>query len=190
MNRYKGYINYIKDNLKFVYIIITLYFASAVLGYFFPSIFQDYINKFILEVLDKTREMNAIEIFIFIFQNNLKTAFFGMIFGVILGIFPILLTFFNGYVIGYISKLIITQNRVLDLWRLLPHGIFELIAVFLSFAFGLKIGYLLFTIKKKKGWKKKWTKEFLIILEIFIYVILPLLLIAALIEAGFMFLIN
>jgi stage II sporulation protein M len=187
MNRYKNYFNYIKKNRKFIYIILILYFASAIIGYLFPSLFKSYIDSVITQVLDATENMNIIQMFIFIFQNNLKTAFIGMIFGIAIGVLPLLLTFFNGYILGYVSKLAISKAGVTSLWRLLPHGIFELLAVFLSFAFGLKLGYVLLTSKRKK---KELIKEFSIILEIFVYVVIPLLLIAALIETGLMFLIK
>jgi len=172
--RYKKYFNYIKKNRKFIYIILLLYFASSILGYIFPSLFQNYIDNFI-------------KMLIFIFQNNLKTAFFGLLLGIVLGIFPLLLTFFNGYVLGYVSRLAINKEGGFILWKLFPHGIFELIAVFLSFAFGLKLGYILLTSKKKK---KEFVKEFSIILEIFVYIIIPLLLLAAIIETSLMFLIK
>jgi stage II sporulation protein M len=190
MNRYKKYFNYIKENRKFIYLVLILYFVSAVFGYLFPSLFQNYIDKFISQILELTKDMNIIQMFIFIFQNNLKTAFFSILFGVAFGIFPIFLTFFNGYVLGYVTKSVVRNNGIFYLWRLLPHGIFELVAVFLSFALGLKLGLILFKTKKQKKWKKLWIKEFSAILEIFVYVILPLLLIAALIETGLMFLIK
>jgi len=183
-NRYRNYFSYLRKNIKFIYIILILYFASVILGYFFPSLFKNYIDSFIKQILDMTKNMNFMQMFVFIFQNNLKTAFFGMLFGIFFCVFPLLLTSFNGYVLGYVSKLTIKEEGKLVLWKLLPHGIFELIAVFLSFAFGLKLGYVLLTSKKKK---KEFFKEFSIILEIFVYVIIPLLLIAALIEASLMF---
>jgi len=187
MSRYKTYFKYIRKNRKFIYSILILYFASAFLGYLFPSLFQTYINDLIKNILGITKDMNIIQMFVFIFQNNLKTAFIGMLLGIGFGIFPLLLTFFNGYVLGYVSKLAINKEGGFVLWKLLPHGIFELIAVFLSFAFGLKLGYVLLTSRKKK---KEFIKEFSIILEIFVYVIIPLLLIAALIETGSMFFIK
>ncbi|MEM3405458.1 MAG: stage II sporulation protein M [Candidatus Pacearchaeota archaeon] len=188
MNKYVKYINYIKKNRNYIYFILILYFFSSILGYFFYFSLEEKINNLIKEILKITEGMNFFQIFIFIFQNNLKTAFFGLIFGLFFGIYPLFLTLINGYILGYIIKFSIKNNDVMNLWKLLPHGIFELFAVLLSFAFGLKLGISI--LKKGKNFKDKFFKEFSLILEIFIYVILPLLFLAALIETLLIFLVR
>jgi stage II sporulation protein M len=187
MNRYKQYYLYVKKNIKFIYAVLAIYFFSAIWGFFFPSFFKNYIDNFITQILEITQNMNVIQIFLFILQNNIKTAFFAILFGAAFGIFPIFLSFFNGYVLGYISSSVAKSSGIAQLWKLLPHGVFELVAVFLSFSLGIKLGLLLFKKNKDKKWKKFWIKEFSMILEIFVYVIIPLLLIAAIIESFFMF---
>jgi len=42
----------------------------------------------------------------------------------------------------------VQTDGFLSLWRLLPHGIFELPAVFISLGMGLKIGMFIFQKKK------------------------------------------
>jgi stage II sporulation protein M len=70
--------------------------------------------------------------------------------------------------------------------NLLPHGIFELPAIFISFGMGLKFGTFLFYKEKMK----KFAEFFSNSLRVFVFVILPLLVIAAIIEGSLIFLLK
>jgi len=70
----------------------------------------------------------------------------------------------------------------LTLWKLFPHGIFELPAVFISLALGMKLGTFIFQKKKMNSFKDYLWNSF----RIFIFVVIPLLVIAAFIE-GYLF---
>ena len=86
----------------------------------------------------------------------------------------------NGFIIGLVSGLVVSETGILSLWRLAPHGIFEISAVVISFGIGLKAGLFVF---HKDRWKrlKVYIRDALLV---FFLVVLPLLLIAAFIEAG------
>ena len=77
-------------------------------------------------------------------------------------------------------------NGYLILLRLLPHGIFEIPALILSLGLGLKLGFFIFTKNKKKYLKDNLINS----LRVFVYIILPLLIIAAIIEASLMVLMK
>ena len=187
-NSYKECFSYIAKNKNFIYVVISLFIVSIFIGYFFPKLFSDYINEMLKQLVEKTKDMNVIKLFLFIFENNLKTSFMGMLLGIAFGFFPLLLSFFNGYVLGYVSKGVIETEGALTLTRLLPHGIFELPAVFISFGLGLKLGFiLLLNIRNKK---QVFFSNFASCLKIFVYIVIPLLLIAAIIESSLMFLLN
>ena len=64
------------------------------------------------------------------------------------------------------------------LFRLVPHGIFELPSFIISLGLGLRLGLYLFL--KKRG--ETFSGNLENVLRVFIFVILPLLLIAAFIE--------
>ena len=64
------------------------------------------------------------------------------------------------------------------MWRLLPHGIFELPAIILSIGIGLKLGV---EIWKKDSWNVL-KRNIIESLRFFIFIIMPLLVIAAIIE--------
>ena len=158
------------------------------LGYFIPApenIVQ-LILEFIEELLRKTEGMSPVDLTSFIFFNNLQSSFFGMIFGVVFGIFPVITIVSNGYLLGFVSSSTAQSEGFLILWRLFPHGIFELPALIISMGLGLKIGTFIFQKKKIESLKNYlWNS-----LRVFLFVIIPLLFIAAIIEGILIFLFS
>jgi stage II sporulation protein M len=92
----------------------------------------------------------------------------------------------NGYVLGYISKITVQSSSILDLWRLFPHGIFELPAVLISLGLGLKLGFSVINnleiFKNKKDYWNSLIKEIKLCVKTFIFIVLILLVFAAIIE--------
>ena len=97
---------------------------------------------------------------------------------IVLGVIPLFVTIANGYVIGVVSKMVVAGSNIVELWRLLPHGIFEIPAILISFALGMKLGTFVFA--KKPG--EEVINRFRLGLKVFLLIILPLLIIAAIIE--------
>ena|SRR3989338_9699870 len=184
-NNYKESWNYIKDSKNFFWLIIGVFLAFALIGFFMPApeYLSNMILDFIKELLEKTDEMSGLQLIRFIFLNNLQSSFFGIAFGIFLGIFPVLFAIANGYVIGFVSNMAVQEAGILSLWRLFPHGIFELPAVFISFALGLRLGVSVFNKKKFGDFKK----NILSCLNVFVFVVIPLLIIAAIIEGVLIF---
>ena len=68
----------------------------------------------------------------------------------------IILIVFNGYVLGFVAELAVKSPKnplgILILWKLVPHGIFELPAILISIGLGIKLGlYPFFVREKGKG---------------------------------------
>lgn len=183
LKNYKQSWKFIKDSKIYLWIIAALFFASAVFGFLFPYFFLDFIRKFIEEIVAETEGLNYYQLFLFILQNNLWTALVAMILGVFLGIPVLVLCFFNGYVLGFVANKTAAAAGYLILFKLLPHGIFEIPALILSLGLGLRMGWFVFT-------KDKSSKKFLLLLEkslkTFLFVVIPLLIIAALLESSLM----
>ncbi|MBU3906714.1 MAG: stage II sporulation protein M [Nanoarchaeota archaeon] len=180
--QYSLSLNYLRESSKFVYISIGIFFLFAILGYFFPVFFKEEIIKFIQELINQTKDMGQLELTRFIFLNNLQSSFLGLFFGLLFGIFPIAVAIVNGYVLGFVSSITIGEEGFLVLWRLLPHGIFELPAVFISLGLGLKLGSFVF----RKGWRGGILNSF----RVFVFIVMPLLIIAAIIEGGLIYFIR
>ena len=172
---------YLKESKKFIFAVIILFFLFALIGFLFqPPAIVSFILEYIDEILAKTQGLSSFEMMGFIFTNNIQSSFMAMIFGFFLGIFPVLSTIANGYVLGYVSSLAVSSFGTGSLLTLLPHGIFELPAIFISFGLGIKFGTFIFSKEKMK----EFNRFFIESLRIFVFVILPLLIIAAVIEGS------
>lgn len=180
--------NYFKESRKFIYSIVGIFCFFSLIGFFIPApdYISDQILKFVEELLEQTKGMSHFEMINFIFLNNLQSSFFGMVYGAIFGVFPIIAAIVNGYLLGFISFKVVNVGGFLVLWRLFPHGIFELPAVFISLGMGLKLGTFILKDEKIESFKK----FFLNSLKVFLFIVLPLLIVAAIIEGSLIFILK
>lgn len=180
--------NYIKESKNFMYVVLIIFIFFIFMGFFIPApeILIEKILEFIESLLLKTEGMNFSELTMFIFFNNLQSSFLGMVFGIILGIFPVISIVANGYLLGFVASRTVQAESIFVLWRLIPHGIFELPALIISLGLGLRLGTFIFQKKKIESLKNcLWNS-----LRVFLFVIIPLLLIAALVEGILIFLLK
>jgi stage II sporulation protein M len=170
---------YLKESKWYIVTALTTFCLFILIGFAAPIFFTNQINALIQEMMLGLEGLNTSETIAYIFFNNLQASFLAIIIGVLFGIFPIITSIFNGYLIGFVMRLAVEENGIFILWRLLPHGIFELPAIILSIGFGIKLGSNLF--KKEKKWESI-KKDFKESMRFFIFVIIPLLVIAGIIE--------
>jgi stage II sporulation protein M len=182
--KYKDIWNFIKESKNFIYTIIGIFVVTLVIGFIFPGFFAEVFQKLIQDLLEKTKNLGFSEMFGFIVYNNIKTSFMGLIFGLLFGIFPLFLAALNGYLLGFVANIIYNEDGIRSFWKILPHGVFELPAFFISLAIGAKLGYTLFL--KTKDFKRTIKLS----LETFIFLVIPLLLIAGFIETCLIFLLK
>lgn len=181
-NIYRRSWDYIKSCRTYIYWAIIIFLLFFIFGFFIPAPadVQTKILEYIQELLSKTQGLSQTQLISFIFANNVQTAFESSLFGVVLGVFPAVASISNGYLLGFVSVRVVQEEGVFVLWRLLPHGIFELPALFISLGMGIKLGTFIF--KKKK---LQTLREYLLrTAEVFIFVVVPLLFIAAIIEGS------
>ena len=219
----------IKDlkKIKFYFFFsLILFFFITFIGLTLPIFFEEQILKLIEELIKQTQDLGFFELIWFIILNNTKSAFFGIILGIFLGIFPIAIIILNAYILGFVANKSIALGGFLVLWRLLPHGIFEIPAILISVALGIRLGiglmkncifyynkkinnlnlsllifisilflpisfiiYFILTIKETKL-KKNFYDNFILSLRIFIFIIIPLLIIAGIIEGSLIWLLS
>lgn len=180
--------DYIKESKSFIYYTIIIFIFFAIIGLILPvpEYISELISKFIKELLEKTETMSQFELITFIFTNNLKTSFYGLFFGILFGIIPLIGALANGYVVGVVSYVVVSEEGLFSLWRLFPHGIFELPAVFISLGLGLRLGSFVFQEKKIESLRYYFWNS----LRVFLLVVVPLLIIAAIIEGSLIFLFD
>ena len=166
---------------SYVLFSFVLFFVFSILGYIFPQPFEKQVLDLIKQLLEQTKGLNGFELIFFIISNNIKSAFFGLLFGVLFAIIPLGILIVNGYVLGFVANKAVKLESIFVLWKLLPHGIFEIPAIMISIGVGIRLGLFLFLYhgnnKRKEFWK--WFKN---ALRIFIFIVVPLLVIAGIIE--------
>jgi len=177
---YKESWGYIKESKKYIYSIASVFLVFGILGFIFPIFFVEPIKILIKQLLEQTNELNTFSLVWFIFLNNLKTSFVGLALGILFGFIPVTLTIVNGYVLGFVSNYAVKNAGFSSLFRLLPHGIFELPAVIIGLGLGTKLGMFFFS----KNSDKEFMRRLVLSLKVFIFVIIPLLIIAAIIEGS------
>jgi stage II sporulation protein M len=171
-------LNFIKDSKKFICIISLIFFLSFLIGLIikFPENIQDSLLELIKKIVLETKNLSGVKLILFIIFNNLKSTFFGIIFGIFFGIIPVISAFLNGLLLGFVSSLSISKNGIISLWRIFPHGIFEIPAIFISLGLGLRIGISF--LKGKKNLKKLLIKS----IKTYFLLIIFLIIIAGIIE--------
>ncbi len=175
---YDDMFSYLGKNKRYIYSILIIFTISFFIGYFFPIFFVEEIKEFIKILLVQTEGLGGFALVGFIFKNNILVSLSSILFGLFFGIIPIFTCIVNGYVLGFVASFAVSQEGILVLWKLFPHGIFEIPAVIISLALGLKLGLFIFN----KNFKKEFKSELKNMALVFIFVIFPLLVIAAIIE--------
>jgi len=170
---------YLNESVMYIYAIVAMFLLSAIIGFIFRDNLT-FLNRLLKELLERSLDLNTIEMIFFILQNNLQSSLFSILLGIIFGIFPIFSSVSNGLVLGYVLGLSYEVSGLASWWRLLPHGIFELPAIFISFGLGLKLGLAPFSRKRNKI--KELKRRLYNSINVLLTIIIPLLIIAALIE--------
>ncbi len=184
----KGYFrNGLKDSIDFVKLnsnnikTISYIFAIFLIVAFFiptPELLSRIIQEKLRLIVLETQNLDTLQLVQYIFLNNAGISLMALILGILFGILPVLFAISNGYIIGYVARLAVDNNGILFLWRIFPHGIFELPAVIISLALGFGMGRNLFNKKPKFS----LYSQLKLSLKTFFYIVLPLLILAAFIE--------
>jgi len=181
---FKEYIFFIR---KFILAAFLIFSFAAVSGYFFADNFPGETEILLEELMQKFEpiiKMSPFSQFLIIFLNNSFIAFLAIILGLIFGVFPFLVLFSNGLLLGIMFNF--TQSTVgwpTFFALTLPHGIIEIPAAVLACATGLKLGKVVLDkiFKKEVSIKEELNHA----LVFFLKFLFPLLAIAALIETFF-----
>ena len=173
-------------SLRFYILFVSILFISSIiLGYvgLFGGTFSRPMSRFqqLSEVVEGFTDLYPLGIiflvaFMLIFLNNALTCFLNIVLGPLLAIAPLASMVFNGGLIGCFAQ----KGGLVIFIGILPHGIFEIPALLLSGAIGLRMGR---EVLRNRG-ERDLEGEIRRGLRGFLVLILPLLLIAALIESS------
>ncbi len=170
---------FICEKRKFVFIPMFVFFTGSLIGFIQADILGEYFKELIKEIAPQSEGLDFIQMFWFIFSNNIASSFMAMILGMFFGVFPLFNALFNGALLGYVYSEVSGVAGFGIIWRLLPHGIFELPAVFISLGLGIYIGSTIFYPERKKNFILKIKES----IKVFLTIVFSLLVIAAIIES-------
>lgn len=178
---YKSYFLKLRFFALFAFLIFLI---GGIGGYLFAGIVPGAVDIFFQEINDLYQpvlEMNSFGQLLFIILNNGFTLFSILFLSVIFGIFPFLVLFLNGGILG-IFAFFFQQNSSLSEFFLgiAPHGIIEIPVVIFACASGFKIGKIAF--RKLSGKETRLKEEVVLALNFFLKILLPFLILAAVIE--------
>ncbi len=169
--------SYFKRSKLAIASVVCIFALSAVIGLVFAEYLM-FLDKLLEGLLSKAESYTGVRLFFFIFFHNAQSALSGLLFGILLGIPPVLIALFNGLILGYVVNKVGSAVGFYELWRLLPHGIFELPAVFIALGLGMRLG-----IAVIRPGKEGFFQQLRASIVLFMILILPLLLVAAAIES-------
>ena len=171
-------------SLRFYILFVSILFiGSIILGYvgFFGGTFSRPMGR--LQQLSEVVEDFTVHpvglfflAFVLILLNNALTCFLNIVLGPLLAIAPLASAVFNGGLIGCLAQ----KEGLIIFVGILPHGIFEIPALLLSAAIGLRMGREILKNRMMRDLKGELRRG----LRVFLVLILPLLLIAAVIESS------
>ena len=159
--QFKEAVSYLSESKHYIFITIGIFILATIAGFVFEENLS-FLDILLKEIIEKTQGLNTPEMTFFILQNNLQSAFISAILGIFLGVFPLFSGIANGLILGYVLAKTFAIAGISSWWRILPHGIFELPAIFISFGIGIKWGIgsiknYFKTYEKEKNMKTKGT---------------------------------
>ena len=174
----------------FLLLIVSLFVLCIILGYAISVIAPTMTDTLLSGLEQKAADLSArspLGMTLGIFLNNAFVCLLEIVLGIVtFGIFPAFSIASNGVIIGVALGMVITKygavvGVLVFVLGLLPHGIFELTAVFMSAAMGIKLFYDI--VRSAIKWDGRIILNSLWeTFRIYVFWILPILLVAAFVE--------
>lgn len=177
--------NFLVNSKSYILFSIYLFIFAVMFGVFYnaPQDIAQKLLDYLQQIVAQFEGLNLPQTILYIFWNNLSVCMITIFSGILLCIFPFVLALSNGFILGFVIKHAVNLNGLAVVWRLFPHGIFELPAIIISLALGFRLGVEIFTKREIKNNLKE-------IFMIIALIIIPLLFIAAIIEGSLVFLLR
>jgi len=162
---------------KPILVALVLFLGGIIIGLMHPSWAEGDL-AFLKEIARQLYGKSTFAIIGTLFLRNSLSAVFSVVLGPLLGIVPLLGALVNGLLVGLTFTYVGEANWINTLLQLLPHGLFELPAMFTAWGLGIWQGIWFFQKSVKPSFRERRRKA----LRILVLIIIPLLLIAAAIE--------
>lgn len=173
-NEWRGLKNYRRD----IFICLAIFVTAVYAGYIVAVLLQDRAAEYYAEVRKIIIGGGLPDnIFLYILTRNAVVSFTALVLGIITyNIWPVLVLLLNGLISGFAAKMqaLLFNHYTFEIWLfgLIPHGIPELGALFI--ACGSSFYYRRLRSRGKPVWGR--------VVTTYASVVLPLLVLAALVE--------
>jgi stage II sporulation protein M len=137
---------YFRSIWVYIGLSVLLFIANIFMGYAAASTDSEFASTWLkeLEMLKWIMGLNPMLIMLIIFFKNLLSCVLSTFLGIGLGIMPFIVDTSNGFLVGIVAyKIMHAQGLLYLLAGILPHGIIELLSVFISVGLGFRLGHVL-----------------------------------------------
>jgi len=186
VSNYKKCWDFLNESRWFFVFAFGLFVLTFLIGFAYPVFFRAEIFEMLRDLILRFEGKGVVEMIGLIFLNNLWASFMAMVAGVLLGVFPLFTCIVNGYLLGFVAREAVLMDGIFVMWKILPHGIFELPAVLFSIGIGLRLGaevvnsgWLMVNGEKGEGSVGYVFREGV---RFFVFVVFPLLVVAGVVE--------
>ena len=162
----------LQEARAYIVAAMLIFAAGGAVALVIPHVGEKVI-ALVLDYFGPFKDKQYLELVVAIFVQNASSAFLAIACGFVLGIIPALGAFFNGIVLGAVIHL-----DPLHILMIIPHGLFELPAVFTAWGLGMWCAGGLSHAQRLETITVRIKKS----LHIYLSLIVPLLIIAAIIE--------
>lgn len=176
---------YIYSLRKYILASTGIFVFSLLIGVLVSALnpqASERLFEMLKEAFSRITTLDPFERMLEIFKNNVRNSLMALVLGIIFGIVPFVIAASNGLVLGMLAETVSRQQGVLFVVAaLLPHGIIELPMVLVSVGIGLRLGHAVYLLLK--GMRIDITQELIQGMWFYVRWIVPLLLVAAVIES-------
>lgn len=174
---YKAAMDDLCEARAYIFFAVAVYAGGFLAGLVYPGRFEIFLDSFrTLAARFAGRSLPVLIAMIF-FQNFLA-AFIAMWAGALIGLVPLAAAATNGVLLGVVLSAAAHGNYGLALLKLVPHGFFEMPAVFISWGLGIWRGAWLFRRRRDVAFRERAVRAY----RAFFATVVPLLVVAAIIE--------
>lgn len=168
---------------EYLAVSVFLFVVSSTLG-FYVGLVNPWLSEQLIEALRSSVEptQGALMLLALILLNNASKCLGAIMLGLLFGLAPLIFDVVNGFILGLlaVASAKVEAAPFSFLVKLAPHGALEVPAMLFSVAVGLREGVAM--IKKLRGEEVSLKEEAKQGLKLFVRLVLPLLLSAAVIE--------
>ncbi len=161
-------------------LVAVVYGLAAILGWSFPQHFQ-FLEAQITTLVQQFAHLGAWEFIFRVFVHNLLICYVASCLVALFGLVPLFLAATNGLLIGWLFTWLQDATWYELTAMLAPHGVFELPAMFIALGVGFWRGWGYRGAPEPLGWWGRVKRAHCV----FLVFVLPLLLVAAIIEGRY-----